>query len=352
MTIASVIEDDPFNYGRIVRHPQSNEFIAVVEQSQIGRTEKERHGTISFPGLSEPLSKDYLHQIKERNVLLEVINRDIFMNAIRDIDAPNYGRVVRDEIGNELGLIPNLELQKLADDKTYTISKKTFLKQELSLILECRKIVAAPPETYVLERHKKNEYYLPELAMEVKAQKKKVGIFPLPQGTAQGFDSRTDMRHYVIGKGEAKSHLKNIIFNSHHLFLMQEREIQVLEQVFAVTVYPYSEIFVDNDIHLFLRKLAELVAQTGGAKEFCDKYLSELKSKKWIAIPRLEKFEKVSFSIGAHTILKGQVGFAGRISIAPWVTLLNCLVQNSELKRNRVVENKLLINNVVQELGE
>ncbi|MDI6783719.1 MAG: hypothetical protein QME64_06445 [bacterium] len=356
MTIASVIEEVPFNYGRIVRQPQTNEFIAVVEQSQIGKTKQEREGALSFPGLSYPLPKEYLHQIKERNVLLEVINRDIFLNAIRDIDAPNYGRVIRDEQGNELGLIENADVQKLPENGTYVISGKTFKKQALMQIRECRKIIAPPPDTYVLERHKKNEYYLPELAREVKAQKKKVGIFPLPKGTAQGFDSRTDIRYYASrcdprGRPKASPEKKSI-FNTQLLQLLPEREFQVLEQVFAITVYPDVEIYVDNDIHLLLTKLAELVIAAGGAKEFCERYFAELKSKQWAAIPGLEKFTKVSFAIGVHSILKGQVGFAGSISIAPWVTISNCLVQNSELKRNQVVENKLIINNLVKEVAE
>jgi hypothetical protein len=356
MTIASVIEDNPDNYGRIVRHPKTGEFIAVVEQSQIGKTPEQRIGVMPFPGLEYPLTRESLHQIHERNVLLEIINRNIFLNTIRDIDAPNYARVVRDEQGNELGLVPNQELQNIPENGEYTVHHRTYRKSELSRILECRKIAVTPPETFVLERHQKNEYYLPELAMEVKAQHKPIGIYPLPKSMAEGLDSRTDLRYYAA----KNSHLtpstdinRKLLsyFNARNLNLLHEPELQVLEQAFAVTIYPGTEIYVDTTLQMLLSTLAKLIVATGGIKDFCERYYQELKSGAWSAISGQKVSDSFSFMIGAQTLLKNQVGLMGKISIAPWTILSNCFIQDSEVQRNQKIENKIFINNTLKEVG-
>jgi hypothetical protein len=355
MTIASVIEENPYNYGRIVRHPKAGEFIAVVEQSQIGKTPEQREGAIVFPGVEYSLTKEYLHQIKERNVLLEVVNRDIFLNTIRDIDAPNYARIIRDKQGDELGLISNQELQHLPENEEYNINNRGYRKSELSQIYECRKIAVAFPETYVLERHQKNEYYLPELAMEVKAHQKNIGIYPLPKGMAEGFDSRTDLRYYAAKykrttlPTEINRELLTY-FSTCNLSLLLAPGLQVLEQIFAVTIYPEAEIYVDKTIQKFLSSLAKLIAETGGTKDFCEKYYQELHSGSWSALPGLEQYNSFLFKLGAHTSLINQVGLSGKIDIAPWAILSNCLVQDSEIQRNQKIENKVLINNTLKEV--
>lgn len=355
MTIASVIEDTPDNYGRIVRHPQTGEFIAVVEQSQIGKTPEQRKGVLLFPGSDYSFSKKSLHQTKERNVLLEVINRNIFLNTIRDLDAPNYARVVRDEQGNELGLIPNLDLQNITDKSEYHIDHRVYQKSELSQILECRKISTTPTDTFVLERHQNDEYYLPELAKEVKLQHKNIGIYSLPKGMAGGLDSRTALRNYAIKKNPAnipveKNKKLSSILKTENLSLLPEQELQILEQLFAITIYPGTEIYVDKTIQMFLSHLTRIVAETGGTKDFCDKYYQELKSGCWSTIPGLESFTTFAFQLGAHTSFKNLIGLAGKISIAPWAQLSNCLVHNGEIKRNQCLVNQLLVNDSLQEM--
>ncbi|MCX7918222.1 MAG: hypothetical protein N3A72_01180 [bacterium] len=355
MTIASVIEEDPFNYGRIVREPQTGEFIAVVEQSEIGRTPEERSGTISFPGIPEPLSKEYLHQIKERNVLLEVINREVFLNTIRDIDAPNYARVIRDEYGREIGVVPNPDINALSPSQEVSIRGKLYTKSELLSIFESRKIAPNPVGTYVLRRHKKNEYYLPELAMELKSQNKSVGIFSLPRKTAMGFDTRTDLRHYAQDRMQSfpqrpstlMSYLRNDFRTSK---LLGEPEFEVLEQVFAVTVMPNTEIYVDPEIAFFLTNLAHRVKLVGGAKEFCEQYIHLLREHDWSAILEIPPKTIPSFYIGPHVVLNGIIGLKGRIDIAPWATILNSYIENSRIERNQVIENKILIDNVSKEI--
>ncbi|MFB3896877.1 MAG: hypothetical protein ACE14V_11315 [bacterium] len=355
MTVASVIEEVPDNYGRIVRHPETGEFIAVVEQLQIGKTPEERKGAISFPGLDYPLAKKSLHRIKERNVLLEIINRDIFLNTIRDIDAPNYARIVRDELGNELGVISNQELQYLPEQGTYRINQYTYTRSALSQIIECRKIAEIPSATYVLERHQKNEYYLPELAMQVKAQHKIIGIYPLPNGIAEGLDSRTDLRYYAMKKNQTASSApidKQLIaqVTSQHLSLLSEQELQVLEQVFGVTVYPGTEIYVDKPLYKFLSDLTRLITKIGSTKDFCEIYYHELRSGSWNRIPGLAVSPSFEFALGVHTSFKNLIGLAGKISIAPWAILSNCLVQDSEVKRKQSLVNQMLINNSLKEV--
>jgi hypothetical protein len=41
---------------------------------------------------------------------------------------------------------------------------------------------------------------------------------------------------------------------------------------------------------------------------------------------------------------------AGTILIAPWAILSNCLVQDSEVKRNQNIENIMLIDNTLKEV--
>lgn len=354
LTLASVIEDDPTGYGRVVRYPpDSGEFIDVIEQTEIGNTPEERKGFISFSfdGFEVSFSKEELHQIKERCVLLEVMNREIFLNAIRDIDAPNYARVIRDETGQEIGLIPNFILAQMRDDADYIVANRKFSKATLTKIYECRKIEPASPNMYVLERHKKNEYYLPELAREVKLQGKKVGIFRLPKGSAKSFDTRTDIRLYAqkkLGLFPEREPNKKLTILGHrfdNLTILKEEQVQMLEQVFGVTVYPDAEIFVDSAIYSFLLSLVTAVSRLGGAKEFCDRYFQELKAYKFSAIPGLEKFGASSFYVGVHTVLKGKIGLSGSVSIEPWVRLENSVVQNSKISRGRSVENEMVIGN-------
>lgn len=463
----------------VLWHSQTDSFLEIKEQSEFGKTEQERKniGSLRIIGLDYELSTDYMHAIKERNNGLLLMKKEVFLNTIRDLDALNYARVVRDEKGKEIALIPNGKIKRMKKGEVLSIKGKNFSKEEIELIIECRKAGETKERIYVLERHEKNEYYLPETANKVKAKGGRVGVLRLPERIVRSYDSRTDIgkdavfqneklieelrqRKVKVGKdtrfrigngfdiskiepnavlngnivlmGDIKIRtgtiLKDVeIWNYSAPFLiiggekceiiqskmvdsnvaahavvkssevvgvdiiekerfqnqviridknnkvimlsnnslmtkqkhgireqdyidlakLKERQIEVLEQIYAVTIDPKAEIYVDIKTKHFLQALVIAVKKLGGAKSFCNRYEDELRKRGFSDIPGLESFDNFRFYIGAHTMLSGKVGLSGNIWVEPWVVIFNSVIRDSQIKRNAMIWNSLVEQSIV-----
>jgi len=463
----------------VIWHSQTDSFLEIKEQSEFGKTEQERKniGSLRIIGLDYKLSTDYMHAIKERNNGLLLMKKEVFLNTIRDLDAPNYARVVRDEKGKEIALIPNGKIKRMKKGEVLSIKGKNFSKEEIESIIECRKVGETKERIYVLERHAKNEYYLPETANRVKANAGRVGVLRLPENTVRSYDSRTDIRkdavfqndklieelrqskvrvrkdtRFRIGNGfdvtniEPSSTLNgNIVlmgdlkirsgtilkdveiwnYTIHTLIIggekceitksmivdcnvdanaiiksseivgvdisqnemvenqvirlgknnkvlrmtnrslssvweygirsqdyldltrLEEEQIDVLEQVYAVSVEPWAEIYVDPGIKSFLQTLASVIGKLGSSKIFCECYEEEMRNGSFSDIPGLERFGDFRFYIGAHTMLSGKVGLRGNIYIEPWVEIFNSVIRDSQIKRNAMIWNSLVGQSIV-----
>ena len=173
---------------------RSGKFLAVVEQSQIGVNADERglKGELAIVGFELPLSTEFLHSIRERNVLCMVVSKKVFQRTIRDLDAPNYGRVV-DVEGKQL-VIPNQKIRESRAD-VLTVGGVKVAKQKALSSSKCVTLGPGNGRHFVLERHANNEYYLPETANLVASSGGRVGVHELPEGSAEGLDTRTDLRH-------------------------------------------------------------------------------------------------------------------------------------------------------------
>jgi len=171
--------------------PMSDEFLDIKEQDEIGVTEEQRKsiGSLEVNLLDFKVSTDYLNAIRERNTGLMVMNSEVYLNVIRDVDAPNYGRVLRD--GSEI-VIPNPEILSLKPGET----KHGLSREELLSIRECKKIGPSPPGVYVLERHAGGEYFLPEVSKEAVSNGERVNIYLLKgeEGVGEGYDYRSEAR--------------------------------------------------------------------------------------------------------------------------------------------------------------
>ncbi|MEM3659061.1 MAG: hypothetical protein QXU11_01485 [Thermoproteota archaeon] len=171
--------------------PMSDEFLDIKEQDEIGVTEEQRRsiGSLEVNLLDFKVSTDYLNAIRERNTGLMVMNAEVYLNVIRDVDAPNYGRVLKD--GLEI-VVPNTEIFSLnPGEKRYG-----FSKEELLSLNVCRRIGPSPPGVYVLERHAGGEYFLPEVSKEAISKGERVNIYLLKgeEGVGEGYDYRSEAR--------------------------------------------------------------------------------------------------------------------------------------------------------------
>lgn len=184
----------PFDPGQDAQWDhRSGKFLAVIEQSQIGVSseERDRKKELAIGGFGFPLSTEFLHSIKERNVLCMVVSKNVFQRTIRDLDAPNYGRVVSVE-GKQL-VIPNRRIRGCRADVLMVQGKKVSKQRALSSF-KCVKIGSRDGGHFVLERRGNNEYYLPEVANIVSSSGGRVGVHKLPENSARGLDTRTDLR--------------------------------------------------------------------------------------------------------------------------------------------------------------
>ncbi|OPX30777.1 MAG: hypothetical protein B1H40_04975 [Candidatus Latescibacteria bacterium 4484_181] len=510
-TLISAIAGDPFNYGRwreclehgrisltkeqieqrrlrlgddklIVWDPRTDEFFDVKEQGDIGRTEKEREeiGALEVRGIEYPVSTDYLHAIVERNTGLVVMNKEIMLKTIRDLDASNYGRVIEDQKGREIAVFPNEKLQKMNPGENIVLGGRKFSREELQRVTKCRKLWETEEKLYVLERHPNGEYYLPEIAKEVKAKGDPVNLAMLFGGIGEGYDFRTDTRvgavfeneiftrklqrrgvnvspgtRFWVGGGfdianiepgvsfegeiclqgdiriKAGASLKNAEVYNYFFYpfdppdrkrrvrenrrgldylvigensnledtvvvngnigssaslsyasvmgvdveegekvhgvvvriapdgsviriprprryvppvpsgvelLDLDGEGKMLEHVYAVTIRPGSEIFTSRRIKAFLTALLEAVAQFGGAKSFCKRYINELKQQRPGALPGFQDFAD----------LGGKVVLAGDIYVDGWTQIHNSVIQNSRVGRNARIADSLVKESVVE----
>ncbi len=171
--------------------PMSDEFLDIKEQDEIGVTEEQRRsiGSLEVNMLDFKVSTDYLNAIRERNTGLMVMNSEVYLNVVRDVDAPNYGRVLKD--GLEI-VVPNSEVFSLKPgEKRYGLSR-----EELLSVNTCRRIGPSQPGIYVLERHPGGEYFLPEVSKEAVSKGEKVNIYLLKgeEGVGEGYDYRSEAR--------------------------------------------------------------------------------------------------------------------------------------------------------------
>ncbi len=476
----------------IVWDPRTDEFFDVKEQGDIGRTEKDREeiGALEVKGIEYPVSTDYLHTIVERNTGLVIMDKDIMLRTVRDLDAPNYGRVIQNQRDKEIAVFPNEKLQRMKPGESINLNGREFSREELQQVTECRKLWETEEKLYVLDRHSNGEYYIPEIAKEVKAKGDLVNLAMLFGGIGEGYDFRTDTRFgavfenkvlteklqrrgvkvspgtkfWVSGgfdianiepgvsfEGEiglqgdirikAGASLKDtqVCNYYYHPFDLSERnrsvrqnrrgldylvigensyledalivngnmgaraslnsasvigidvgegekiqgvvvkispdgdviriprprkytpplpsdveqlnldrEGEVLEHVYAVTIRPGSQIFTARKTKKFLTSLLEAVAEFGGAKGFCKKYIDELKQQRPAALPGFGDFADLNFYIGANTVLGGKVVLAGDIYIDGWAQIHNSVIQNSRVGRNARIADSLIQESVVE----
>jgi bifunctional N-acetylglucosamine-1-phosphate-uridyltransferase/glucosamine-1-phosphate-acetyltransferase GlmU-like protein len=171
--------------------PMSDEFLDIKEQDEIGVTEEQRRniGSLEVNLLDFKVSTDYLNAIRERNTGLMAMNVEVYLNVIRDVDAPNYGRVLKD--GSEI-VVPNSEIFSLKPgEKRHGLSREELLSINL-----CRRIGPSPPGVYVLERHAGGEYFLPEVSKEAVSKGERINIYLLKgeEGVGEGYDYRSEAR--------------------------------------------------------------------------------------------------------------------------------------------------------------
>jgi hypothetical protein len=179
------------NGKALVFDPMSDEFLDIKEQDEIGVTAEQRRsiGSLEVNLLDFKVSTDYLNAIRERNTGLMVMNAEVYLNVIRDVDAPNYGRVLRN--GSET-VVPNPEIFSLKPGE----GKHGLSRDELLSISECKKIGPSPPGLYVLEKHMGGEYFLPEVSKEAVSRGERINIYLLKgeEGVGEGYDYRTEAR--------------------------------------------------------------------------------------------------------------------------------------------------------------
>jgi len=179
--------------ARSIWDERSGEFLGVVEQVEIGSSEDDRakRGEVRFARFEWPLSTEYLHSIRERNVLCMVVSKAICRNTIRDLDAMNYARVVR-ENGKKI-VVPN-RLIRSSRGGVIRVDGTQVSKDKVTSSIQCVKVAEGDGRCYVLERHPDGEYYLPEVANKVAELGGRVGVHRFPEGSANGIDTRTDLR--------------------------------------------------------------------------------------------------------------------------------------------------------------
>lgn len=317
VTVVSMRVPDASGYGRVVRDRHTNEFLGIVEQKVIGATEEERKAKqwCEFKQGHVKIPTEHLHAIQERNTGLLVVSKDVFLNTIREVDVPARG-------------IPS---QSVAPADAGSERR---------------------PPIYVLKR-RGNEYYLPEVANKVERAGGKVGIFALPEGMLRAFDSRTDIRHYALEKGvEFKTEpppawvQKTAQWQTYEP--LDEECLQVLEQLFGVSVYPGSLIRTDPSIRRFLSSLSDAVHQTGGYRTFCATYEHELREGTLSSIPQLSGYASAPMHIGCNTLLKGYVALGDCSTIRQWATIENSAIIKSAIDRKALIRNAVICNSHIR----
>jgi len=134
--------------------------------------------------------------------------------------------------------------------------------------------------------------------------------------------------------------------------LDDSRELRVIEEVYAATVWPWTEVFVDGEIADFLKSIYVIMNRSGGAKRFCDLYGGNLSRDDPGSIPGLEKFKGIRFYIGANATLSGTVALRGSIYINPWSVIYNSCLEDTSVGRNAHIWNSILRRcNVMSEPG-
>lgn len=268
---------------------RSLEFLGVVEQEQIGVNDEEINSrTVRLNRFEHELSSSYINSIKERNVLCMIVSRDILLNTIRDIDA-------KDETEKKI----------------------------------------------VLRKHKE-EYFLPEVANEAVKLGKKVGVVKIKEKEAIGIDTRTDLRMLSTQLKRRKVLInKNILkkIKEEKLIKAKEDELQTLEQVFGVNIYPNTRIFFDNHIRTFIESIKLQLKKEGSTKRFFEKYRDTLREQ------RYEVFgvkEKITFRVGVNSSFLGVVALSGNINIKSFCKIENCYLKNVEVGENVHVSSSIL----------
>lgn len=269
---------------------RSLEFLGVVEQNQIGVNEEEmKNRTVKLEGFEYELSASYLNSIKERNVLCMIVSREVLLNVTRDIDVKDPER----------------------------------------------------EERIILRKHG-DEYFLPEVANECVKLRKKVGVMRIEEKEAIGIDTRTDLRRFSLQlKPNKKRMNKDILREAKEGKLVEakENELQVIEQVFGVSIYPDTRIFFDENIRSLLEKIELYLKKEGNTKRFFEKYGSILKEQKY------EMFgvkERLTFRIGINSLFSGVVALSGNISIGSFCTIENCYLKNVEIEDNVQVSSSVI----------
>jgi len=430
---------------------RSDHFLAIVEQSQIGVSTEQRKGTreVRVEGFEWPLSTDFLHSIRERNVLCMVVTREVSLKTIRDLDALNYGRVVK--VNGTDVVVPNSRIFETADP-VLSLGGLRISRDVARSTLNCVRLVDNPKGHYVLERHPDGEYYLPEVANAVRRLGGKVGIFRLAEGTASGMDTRTDlralsgslMRAYMrslestgvdvsslsslkiahgfsrkriseraklrgfvhlsgataiaadatiensiveatlgsrtvvrrgarvtdsivrnssmgVGSVVERSFLQNVTVPSGSLIRdkridhsgnakegailetqridsllsgsaeADERELQVIEQLYGVTVHPGTRVRLTSDSKKLLSELSEAVSAAGGSKRFIQVNAELLKTGTYSQILNDNSLSGITFCLGANTELVFRVGLLESTDIGAGCILENSVVRGSEI---------------------
>ncbi len=318
VTVVSMRVPDASGYGRVVRDRHTNEFLGIVEQKVIGTTEEERKAKqrCEFKQGQVKIATEHLHAIHERNTGLLAVTREVFLNTIRHVD---------------------LSASSMPD-RSAAPSASTSGQ-------------AVP--IYVLKQRGGSEYYLPEVANKVERAGGKVGIFTLPEKILRAFDSRTNIRHFALEKDvrfktEVPPAWVQKISQWQSYEPLDEKCLQVLEQLFGVSIYPGSLIRTDPSIHRFLLSLSDAIQQTGGYRTFCAAYEHELRESRLVSIPQLSDYASAPIHIGCHTLLKGYVALGECISISPWATIENSAIIKSKIDRKAVIRNALVSNSHIR----
>ena len=449
--------------GGSVWDERSGHFLAIVEQSQIGDSAERRReiSEVRVEGFEEPFSTDFLHSIRQRNVLCMVVTKRVFQRTIRDLDAPNYGRIVGLE-GKQV-IVAN-DLISRPDARIISVDGLQVDADLARSSISCVRLNGDAKGHYVLERHPGGEYYLPEVANKVAASAGRVGVFELPEGSAEGIDTRTDLRklsgkmmneyeHSLESQGVDVSSLSSFMISSGfsakgigrgtqlrgfvHLsgsvklgtrasvedssvegtpsrptrvhsgarvirsivrnsvigagtvvegsFLenarvpngsviknervvgksrtsgetlypsetegsssglaeVNERELQVIEQLYGVTVHPGSRVHLDSGTRKLLSGLGEAMDVAGGSKQFISTGGEHLLRGALGLAAGNDSLSGVEFRLGPNAELAFRVVLCGPIDVGSGSVLENSVVKGSEigkaaLLRGATVEN-------------
>ena len=432
---------------------RSGHFLAIVEQSQIGVSAEQREEIreVQIEGLEWPLSTDFLHSIRERNVLCMVVTREVFLKTVRDVDASNYARVV--EVNGTQVVVPNSRILGVTDP-VLSVDGLQLGRDLVKSTLRCVRLGEDSKGYYVLERHPDGEYYLPEVANRVAGSGGKVKVFMLPEGSAGGIDTRTDLRalsrslmsdcihglesagvdvssllslkithgfsrkniskgaklrgfvhlsgtaeiaadavvedsvieatpgrRAKIGRGARvtgsivrssavgagsvveRSVLENVTIRNRSVIRgrrivfngkrkeeaasetprieeclsgfpeADERELQVMEQLYGVTIHPGTRTRLSSDSKILLSKLSEAVSAAGGSRRFISLNGELLKKGAYGQIVGDDSLSRIMFGLGTNVELAFRVGLLGLTDIGAGCALQDSVVKGSDIGR-------------------